>query len=74
MKALVAIFVLLLCSGCCMAPRMNPLYEPSKTFTETIIPEYKRYVEADPSLHPKEKRYRKANAEAFEILIREYGK
>jgi hypothetical protein len=74
MKAFAVIVVLLLCSGCCLVPRMNPLYEPAKNVSATILPEYKKYVEADPKLDENQKRYRKANAEAFEVLIREYGK
>jgi predicted lipoprotein len=74
MRSLAIILLLILCSGCCMVPRMNPLYEPSKNVNQTIMPEYKKYVDADPQLDEKQKRYRKANAEAFEILIREYGK
>lgn len=74
MRRLAVILVLLLSSGCCMVPRMNPLYKPAKNVSDTILPEYKKYIEADPKLDENQKRYRKANAEAFEILIREYGK
>jgi len=74
MKLALIFLLVIICSGCCTAPGMNPLYEPAKNVNATILPEYKKYVETDPKLDEKQKRYRKANAEAFEILIREYGK
>jgi hypothetical protein len=57
-----------------MAPRFNPLYKPGKNVSETILPEYRKYVEADPKLDELQKRYRKANADAFDIMLREYEK
>ena len=74
MKLFAVILVLLVAPGCCMIPRLNPLYEPGKNVSETILPEYRKYVEADPNLDEQQKKYRKANADAFDILLREYSK
>ena len=73
MRKLILLMILLACTGC-MSPRWNTLYEPAKRVNETIMPEYLKYVEQDKTLTEDQKRFRKANADAFGMLLREYGR
>ena len=73
MRKLILLMILLVCSGCMTTSSRNPLYEPAKRVNETIMPEYRKYVQQDKTLTEDQKRFRKANADAFGMLLREYG-
>lgn len=71
-KLVIGFLLLPLLSGCCYIPKYNPLYKPAKNMTLTILPEYRQYVQQDPKLSPAEKNARLNNAQAYEMLLREY--
>jgi len=61
-------FVLaVLCGGC----QLNPLVKPAQAFMDTAGKEYLEYVEKDITLDNSSKRARRANVEAFRMLIEE---
>jgi len=67
----IAVSIMLMVSGCQTA---NPLYKPAKGISESVLPEYEKYVENDKSLDPFKKKIRIMNSRAFKKLIEEYEK
>lgn len=69
LAVLFLLFLLSLFSGC-----QNPLVKPARAFVDTVGSEYLEYVENDATLGEGAKRARRANVEAFLMLINEAEK
>lgn len=70
--AAVLIALLLAILSCSCAT--NPMVPPAQAFVDTVGMEYIEYVEADPKLNEDARRARRANVEAFKMLIKEAQK
>lgn len=65
-KALVAVTFVVLFAGC----SLNKAFVKSvNDYTQTILPEYKQYIEKDPGLDEDTKRIRLQTAQKFQELI-----
>lgn len=65
MKLLI-LFCLILCSCA------NPLYKPSARLAQTVLPEYKIYVNKDKKLTKEQKNRRLKGVLHYEKLLRDY--
>ena len=70
---LTVLFLVLVSSGGCMFASMNTLYQPAVGVSQTILPEYNAYVQADPKLSDMDKTIRLNNSLSFQKLVTEYG-
>ena len=59
--------------GGCLAS-FNTLYPPAVGVSQTILPEYESYVQADTKLTESDKTIRLNNSKSFRNLVNEYGK
>ena len=66
-KMFTIMFCVVLMSGCA-----NPLYKPFKRMTETVVPEYEKYIDADKNLTKEQKQRRKGACEDARKLLRDY--
>lgn len=76
MKRFLTVFLALsLCvglSGCCLFTSANQTFVKGVDgYAQVILPEYEKYLDADPNLKPESKKLRKETAQKFRALIEE---
>ena len=59
------------CGGCLAS--LNTLYQPAVGVSQTILPEYETYIQADTKLSDADKTIRLNNSLSFRKLVTEYG-
>lgn len=72
--ALTALVLAALAAGGCRCASEEAFYRGVRGYADVILPEYEKYVDADPALKPETKKIRKDSAAGLRRLLAEEKK